>query len=689
MRDPSQLFQQAADLHLKGKLAMAEELYRELLTAQPGHVDALHFLGVLQYQQGRWNEALASIGAALSANPDFAPALVSCAAVLRALERPAEALARLDRALAIKPDYAEALYNRGLALGDLDRRAEALSSFDQALTVTPDSVEALLGRASALRRLDRPEEALASLDRALALRGDLPQAHVSRGNTLRDLDRPDAALASFERALAVKADHVEALVGRGSTLRKLGRGAEALASLDQALALRPRHADALIHRGNALQDLKRPADALASYEQALALRPGDADALINRGNALRNLDRPAEALASYEQALAITPRHAGALYNRGNALADLKRPADALASFDQALAVSPDYAQAHNNRAGVLKSLGRPTEALAGFERALAIEPNDAETRLNRSTALLLLGEFERGWQEYEWRWKTPHLAPSRRSFAQPLWLGEETLAGATILLHAEQGFGDAIQFVRYVPLVAARARKVILEVPPELKGLLARIEGASLVINRGETLPSFDCHCPLASLPLAFKTTLDTIPAAIPYLSAAEDRVAKWQARLAKSGRARIGLAWAGNPNFPGDRARSIGLARLAPLLTVPGVAFFGLQKDLRAGDRELLESHASLVHLGDAIEDFDDTAAILSLLDLVIASDTAIVHLAGALGKPVWVLLQRAADWRWLAQRADSPWYPTARLFRQPSLDDWDRVLEQVRAELMERRS
>jgi tetratricopeptide (TPR) repeat protein len=717
MRDPSQLFQQAADLHLKGKLAPAEGLYRELLAAQPGHFHALHFLGVLQYQQGRWSEALASIGAALGANPDFPPALVSCAAVLRALDRPAEALARLDRALAIKPDY----------------------------------VEALMGRGSALRGLKRPGEALASFDRALAIKPDFADGHVSRGNTLRDLDRPNEALASFERALAIKGDHVGALVGRGSALRKLGRAEEAIACLNQALAIKPDHADALIHRGNAAQHLKRPRDALASYEMALAIRPDDVDALINRGNALRDLKRPAEALASYEQALAINPRHAGALYNRGNALADLQRPAEALASFDQALAIMPDhaealtnragalrslgrpaealagyeealaikpdhadalynrgnaltdlqrpaealasfdqalairqdYAAALNNRAGVLRSLGRPAEALASLERALAIDPDNAETRYNQGCAQLLLGDFDHGWRDYEWRWKTPDQADWRRNFAQPLWLGEASLEGRTILLHAEQGFGDAIQFVRYVPLVAARAGRVILEVQPQLKSLLARIDGASLVIGRGETPPDFDCHCPLASLPLAFGTRLETIPPAVPYLSAAEERAAKWQARLTGSG-PRIGIAWAGNPGFRGDATRSIGLARLAPLLATPGVAFFGLQKDLRAGDRDFLQSQPALVHLGDAIEDFEDTAAIVSLLDLVISSDTSIVHLAGALSKPVWILLQCAADWRWLTDRADNPWYPTARLFRQPAVDDWESVVQQVGGEL-----
>ncbi len=684
MRDASQLFRQAADLHFRGQLEIAEKLYREILAVQPGHFDARHFLGVLQSQQGRGSEALASIEAALRTNPDFPPALVNCAGVLRALGRPAEALARLDRALTLKPDYPEALYNRGLALQELACPTEALASFEQALALRPDYLEALMSRASALRRLNRPLEALATCDRILALRGDLSDAHLNRANVLRDLDRLPEALASFERALALRPGDVAALINRGNVLRDLKRPAEALASYQQAVAIKPDHAGALYNRGNALQDLKRPAEALASFDQALAIMPDNAEALNNRAGALRSLGRAAEALASCEQALAIKPNHADALYNRGNALADLQRPAEALASFDQALAIVPGHVAALNNRAGALRNLGRPADALASLERAAAIDPGRAETLFNRACDRLLLGDLDGGWRDYEWRWKTPDQASWQRSFGQPLWLGEQTLDGRSILVHAEQGFGDAIQFARYVPLVAARAGRVILEVQPALKGLLCRLEGASLVIGRGEALPAFDCHCPLASLPLAFKTTLETIPAAVPYLSAHEERLIKWRARLPATGLPRIGIAWAGNPGFRDDATRSVGLARLAPLLAPPGVAFFGLQKDLRSGDRELLRDHPAITYLGDTIEDFDDTAAIVSALDLVISSDTSIVHLAGALGKPVWILLQRAADWRWLLERADSPWYPTARLFRQPAFGDWDSVLREARAAL-----
>jgi tetratricopeptide (TPR) repeat protein len=497
---------------------------------------------------------------------------------------------------------------------------------------------------------------------------------------LRGLARPAEALASFDQALAVKPAYVEAHFNRGNVLLDLNRPAEAVASFEAALEIKPDHVGALNNRGLALLGLQRPAEALASFERALAIQPDHVRALNNRGNTLQTLRRPDEALASYDRALAIRPAYAEALYNRGNVLRDLRRPDDALASFDQALSIDPRHVDAHNNRGIVLRDLDRPHEALASYDRALSLDPGYAEAHSNRSCLALLLGDFERGWEEFEWRWRVPDFAPWRRDFAQPLWRGDAPLQGRTILLHAEQGFGDAIQFVRYVPLVAAKGARVVLEVPPPLKALLSELAGAALVVGRGEELPAFDCHSPLLSLPLAFKTRLETIPATVPYLSAAQDRVLNWKSRLPQTGLRRVGIAWAGNSNFKGDQTRSIGLARLAPLLAVAGAQLVSLQKDLRDGDRDILRSNPQIIHLGDAINDFADTAAVMAELDLVISSDTSVAHLAGALGKPVWVLLQYVADWRWLRERSDNPWYPTARLFRQPRIDDWESVVGQV---------
>ena len=406
--------------------------------------------------------------------------------------------------------------------------------------------------------------------------------------------------------------------------------------------------------------------------------------MSNRANALYELKRFEEALASCDRALTLRPDYAEALLNRGATLHELKRFEEALESYDRALMLRPDYAEALSNRGWTLHELKRFDEALASYDRALMLRPDYADAHFNEACCRMLIGDFNRGWEKNEWRWETGQARNTKRNFAQPLWVGSNEITGKTILLHAEQGFGDTIQFCRYVPLVTQRAARVILEVQRPLHGLMCTLPGATRIISRGDPLPDFDMHCPLFSLPLALGTRLETIPSRVPYLTPSGAHLEKWKRRLPASGGARVGISWAGNPKFRTDFNRSIGLRPLLPLLAQTGVQFFGLQKDLREGDRELLRQNPQIVYLGDEIQSFDDTAAIISLMDLVISSDTSIVHLAGALGKPTWVLLQFVPDWRWLLDRDDSPWYPTARLFRQDDTREWDNVIARVDAAL-----
>ena len=388
MRDPSQVLEQAADLQRKGELAAAEGLYLQLIAARPDHFDALQGLALLRYQQGRFIEALSSMGAALRSNPNSPATLLNYAVLLDTLGRREEALAYYDKALALAPNYAEALFNRGIVLRQLRRPAEALASFERVLAIRPDDADAHDQRGSALRDLRRPAEALASYDRALAIRPDDADVLNNRGNALRDLNRIADALASYDRALASRPDHLGALNNRGSALRGLQRPAEALACYDQALAINPQDAAALYNRGNALQDLGRDAEALDSYDQVLAIRPDYVEALNNRGNALRDLKRHAEALASFDRVLAITPNHVEALNNRGSMLQELKRPAEALASFEQALAIRPDYVEALYNRGNALQDLNRAAAALPSYDHALALKPDHAQALYNRGNAL-------------------------------------------------------------------------------------------------------------------------------------------------------------------------------------------------------------------------------------------------------------------------------------------------------------
>jgi tetratricopeptide (TPR) repeat protein len=485
-------------------------------------------------------------------------------------------------------------------------------------------------------------------------------------------------------ALAVNPRSADARSNLGLALHALKRDADALASFDQALALDPDHVEALNNRGTALLTLDRPAEALATFERLLAVSPRHLEAQVNRANALLALGRADEAIARYDAVLAAQPRHAGAQFNRGNALARSYRCAEAIAAYDRAIALVPGYVKAHNNRGNALRALNRNREALASYGQAIAFEKDFADAHLNAAHALLTLGDFARGFAAYEWRWKVAEIAPHRRTFRQPLWLGERPLGGKTILLHAEQGFGDTIQFVRYAKPLARSGAHVVLEIPPALKDLMAGIDGAARVLARGETLPAFDVHCPLASLPLALKTEPAGIPAEIPYLTAPPERLAKWRTRMDALARPRVALAWSGSAAHANDRNRSIALSRLQSLWSLDGVSFVSVQRDPREEDARVLAGIFQLTHLGGELADFADTAAVLALADLVISVDSAVAHLAGAMGRPLWILLPFSPDWRWMLDREDSPWYPTAGLLRQPSLGDWDSVIGRVRTEL-----
>jgi tetratricopeptide (TPR) repeat protein len=673
-----QAIQQAARLHRQGQLGEAERLYGGILEAKPDHFDALHLLGVLMHQRGRSSQALALIARALATGARSADAYSNHGRVLGALQRNDEALASFDNALALKPDHLEALFHRGNTLVGLGRLEEAVASYGQAIALKSDHSHALVNRGVALQKLGRPAEALASLERALAHNPAHVEALVNRGNVLMELRHPAEALVSYDQAVAARPDNAEALFNRGNALSELRRPADALASYDQALTLGLRHFEVLFNRGNMLMELRRPVEALVSYDKALALQSNHIELLSNRGNALRDLQRPIEALACYDRALALNPAQAEVLNNRGNALLDLNRPAEALTYFDQALALKSDYIEALINRGNALGDLLRPADALSSYEHALTLMPDQADAHWNRSLIWLAEGDFERGWREYEWRLR--RMSAGRRDFPQPMWSGEDSIAGKTILLHAEQGFGDTIQFVRYVPLVTARRATVVLQVQGSLKALLSNLRGVSAIIDQDESLPPFDLHCPLLSLPLAFKTTLDTVPFDIPYVRPSAGRVKKWSVRIAGANSLRIGIAWSGSSTHKNDHNRSIALSRLAPLLAGSRIKWVSLQREVRDADLRTLESLPQVAALGREFDDFADTAAVISLLYLVISVDTAVAHLAGAMGKPAFILLPFKGEWRWLTGRDDSPWYPTARLFRQPSAGDWDSVIARV---------
>jgi len=468
----------------------------------------------------------------------------------------------------------------------------------------------------------------------------------------------------------------------GQALHAQKRAAEAFECLDKARMLAPDDVNILNQHANVLLSIGRPADALAEFKAVLGSMPQHVEARINCGLAQAALGAPELALGEFNTALKLAPGHPVALYNCGVALIGLGRYTEAVAANDGVLAVVPDHANAWLNRGKALAQLARFDEAVASYGKAIALRKDFADAHFNRALALLTLGDYRHGLAEYEWRWRRTGMV-AEKSRGRPLWLGDYPLARKTILLHAEQGLGDTIQFARYVPLLAAQGAKIVLEVPAELKPLLSGL-GAAAVIGRGEVPPPFDVHCPVGSLPLAFKTELKSVPAQIPYLSADEARLAKWSARLGGLARPCVALVWSGNASHDNDRNRSIAFATLAPLFSETSASFISLQRDVRDSDGAPLAAEKRVTHIGGELDDFGDTAAVLALCDLVITVDTAVAHLAGALGRPVWVLVPFAPDWRWTPQGERTPWYPTARLFRQTSQSDWDGVIARVAAEL-----
>lgn len=483
----------------------------------------------------------------------------------------------------------------------------------------------------------------------------------------------------LSKALALNPNDAAAQLNYGNVLLALGRLDDAFSVFGKALTLNPGIAEAELNRGSILMLRKSFGEAVTCFDNAIRVNPKLAQAFCNRGQALVELGQFEAALASCDAAVAIDSRNAEFHASRANILYRMKRFDEALSAVDAAILLQPANPAFQYNRGNVCFQQKRFDEAFAAFGKATAIDKNFADAHYNEGFARLLLGDTERGWRKYEYRWDQPDRVQTKRHFRQPIWLGEGSLEGKTILIHAEQGFGDTIMASRFVPLVAALGAQVILEVQAALVPLMQRIQGVSGLVIRGETLPDFDVHCPFMSLPFAFRTTLKTIPNRVPYLDVPQEKIERWRARLGDDD-LKVGIAWAGNASFKDDRDRSILLTNILPICSAESVKFFSLQKDLRSGDAETLLANPQIVQLGSELNDFEDTAAAMLSLDLIISSDTAVVHLAGALGLPVWVLLSHIPDWRWLLDRSDSPWYPTARLFRQDERRQWKIVTEEV---------
>ena len=650
--------------------------------------DALQLFAkaVEHHSQGRLAEALTSYGSVIRLNPNIAAAHSNRGAVLSSMKRYEQALQSCDRAVAIDPTFGDAWNNRGNALNGLKRVTEALESYDRALALKPDYPAALSNRGNALRSLNRPDEALQSYDRAIALDPDYADTYYNRGVTLEGTNRLEDALASYDRAIEINPGFAEARNGRGNVLTALGRLAESVTSLQSAITLKPDYADAWSNLGNAFSALNRLDDALQCYDRAIALRPDFAEAYYNRGIALKDMKRLDDALQSYDRTIALKPDYAEAHSNRGHVVQQLQRQDAALADYDRAVALRPDYPEAWNNRGALLRELKRFDEAVESFDRAAALKTDFAEVHWNKSLSLLLMGQIAEGFRLYEWRHRRG--APNApRAFPQAVWTGAEDLGGRRLFVHAEQGLGDTIQFCRYAKLAEAGRAQVVFSVQDSLVRLVQTLGPGIEVVGAQAEPQDSDLQIALLSMPFAFGTNQNTIPAEIPYLRAEPERVAKWRAKIGNRG-FKVGICWQGEKSGVIDIGRSFPLTHFEGLSKIPGVRLISLQKNAGVEQLHELPAGMSVETLGDEFDAgpdaFLDTAAAMESLDLVIASDTAIAHLAGALGRPVWVALKYVPDWRWLLDRADSPWYPTMRLFRQKTQGDWPAVFADIAQEL-----
>ena len=630
----------AFEHYRSGRLDEADRICRRILAATRDHFDAQHLLGAIQAQRGRWQDAF------------------DC----------------FRKAVAIDPSHHEAQRNRQQALEQLARQW-----IDQGLRH---------------QRENRPDEAAACYGRVLAHDDVNLTALILLGACEDQRGHHELALSCLDKAISIKPDLAAAHYLRAVALSSLKRLPDALASLDRAVAVKPDYAEAYLSKGCLLQDAKRFADAVACFDKAIAVKPDFADAYWNRGIGLSSLGQSDRALAEFDKAIALNPNSAEAHFNRGRLFDEELQFGNALADYDRAIAIKPDYFDAHANRGLVLGNLRRFDEGLRSYDQAIEMQPDNAIPHFNEGMTRLLLGDFEKGWRKYEWRWAKNRQGGNPARFSRQLWLGDADISGKTILLWSEQGLGDTIQFCRYAKLVAALGARVILEVQRPLLKVLAGLEGVSRLVEAGQPLPGFDYQCPLLSLPLAFKTSLESVPAQIPYLGADPKKVAEWEAVFRDRRRPRVGLVWNGGfrPDQPElwatNERRNIPFEKMR-ILNMPEITFYSLQKgepaesELRARRQEL-RPEGNLLDYSDGIADFADTAALIAGLDLVISVDTSVAHLAGALGKPVWILSRYNGCWRWLLNRDDSPWYPGARIYRQESLGDWDGVLARVRADL-----
>lgn len=511
-----------------------------------------------------------------------------------------------------------------------------------------------------------------------------PQDMLRKAMALHSQGKLTGAADLYRQLLAVVPNHFDATHLLGVVHAQTDDRQRARELFDKALAIQPGHPEVHFNRGTLLQAERAFDDAIADFTSTLRGATDHQGALNNRMVCLEAAGRLDDALADSDRLLALDPDNAVYWNNRGKLLTAMMRYDEALPCLDKAIKSRPDYIEALSNRGNLLAEFHRFDEAMANYDRVIATRPDFADAHFAKSQILLRQGNYDEGWRSFEWRWQQEGALASKRNFDAPLWLGEEDIAGKTILVHAEQGLGDTVQFCRYLPGIAALGARVIVEAPPLLHELLSSLGGIEALVGPRDDTPSVDFHCPMMSLPLAFGTTLETMPTPQPYLSAAPDLVRSWSARLGAGAKPRVAIAWRGNPVNTHDHKRSMQLADLLPHLS-PEIDWLSLHHQLTASEQELAARSSNLLTPLDDTTDMTDAAAICALSDAVLTIDTSMAHIAGALGRPTTVILSYLPDYRWLLDRDDTPWYDSVTLLRQGADRDWTPVIKDAVANVL----
>ncbi len=679
------LFQEAYELHQSGNLNAAAEFYSNILKEEPDNINVIFLTGTLNLQQGNLDAACMLFRKTLELSPDLAIAYSNLGIALYESGKIDEAIRCYRKAIILKPNDADTHFNLGNALKDQIKPEEAIISYKHAIELRPNDSGLYGNLGNTLREQGKLSEAVEYYRKASELEPDNAGFQCNLGAALQETGKADDAIECYKQATTIDPNYAMAHSNLGSIFQEIDKPVDAITNFKKAIILKPDYAEAYNNLGSSLLELGKPGEAVEYLNKAISLKPDNAESYNNLGIAFLKLGKPDEAVEYHNKAISLKANFAEAHNNLGTALMEQCKFDAAIISHKKAIELKPDYAEAYNNLGAVLKESGEPLEAIEKYKLATELDPHYVQAHLNMAFALLLTENFRKGWQEYEWRLRVKGQTP--KTTRKPMWNGS-SLNGRSILVSTEQGLGDSIQFIRYIPMVKKQGGRVIVECQQSLRRLFKNCDGIDeikKITSDAESSIQFDVHVPLLSLPGIFDVTMDLIPSNGPYIKSDPVLISKWRTKLDYDNNFKIGIVWAGNPEHKNDSNRSCSLKNFAHLTDIRGLTLFSLQKGPASVESNNPPGDMKIINLTNELNDFAETAAVIDNLDLIISADTSVAHLAGAIGKPVWVLLPFVPDWRWFLKRNDSPWYPNMRLFRQHKPHDWQGVFEQVKKALI----